>query len=372
MIRVLLAAASLLVLSSAALAQGDARPAASDGPRPRCSAISLPDLPVCVETPGGLIFAPDRAEAERNAAHAMAGEIRFRRHFDRAPPPYAVVIGRLTPEVGATLRRAGINAALPWLTVAQRQAAVADAARRAAEARAKAQNLDAAKTAELVQQMTAATAGRTDRDAGVVPHELGHLWLIESFWPGSGADRKGHYGGPAADWLDETAAILMEDERLTTERRDQFRQLYAGKAGGPPALGGRPDFLPVFLSKDHPMKGEQEASKARAPGSPGEARVIVTTRDERAAANPGADAGAGPRFYLQGRAFADFLIDRSGEPAIFAEIAAALARGRTFEQWLAAEGARRGLGSTLPEMDQLWRAWLLARFGPPAPAARSG
>lgn len=367
----LLAAALILTAPSAARAQGAAQTTSAAPPilPARCAALALPDLPVCIDTPTGLVLAAERAEAERNAAYARAGETRFRRHFDRAPPPYALVVGRVTPEVTRALNAEGVKAVLPWLTAGQKRAAFADSARRAAEAQAKTRNLDAAATAELVASMGRTLVqrfeGQGDRDAGVVPHELGHLWLVHGFWPASGVDRGGHYGGPAADWLDETAAILMEDERLTTERREQFRLVYTGRAKGD--LAGRPDALPVFLTKDHPMKGLQDRMKLDV--SPEAPRVIVMTGEERRTrAGSGVDVGAGAQFYLQGRAFADFLIDRTGDPAVFGKIAEALARGRTLEQWLAAEGAGKGLAATTAELDALWTAYLSARFGAAAAA----
>jgi len=332
--------------------------------KPRCDAVRIPELPICAETPGGLVYAPDRTEAERNAAYAAAGEARFRRHFDRAPPSYAMVIGRLTPELQATFRAAGIKTVLPWLTAEQQRTAHGDAMRRAAEAQAKASGLDAAATEALLARIMQGPGGQQmiERNPGVVAHELGHAWFIQTFWPGFAVDRQGHYGGPAPDWLDETAAILMEDERMNNDRRDQFRMLHTGKAKG--ALSGRPDPLPAFLSKDHPMKGTQQALMGQgAAGAAGQPQVqMIVSRQDGSSDPRSAEA---PRFYLQGRAWADFLIDRSGRPAIFADIASAMADGRTLEQWLAAEGPRNGLGATLPETERLWAAWLQARYGPP-------
>jgi hypothetical protein len=74
-------------------------------------------------------------------------------------------------------------------------------------------------------------------------------------------------------------------------------------------------------------------------------------------------------FYLQGRMLADFLIDRTGDPAIFADIGAAFGRGRTIEQWLAERGPAHRLPATLDGLDAAWRAWLRNRFGAPAAPA---
>jgi hypothetical protein len=328
-----------------------------------------------VGTPRGVVFAPHRAEAERVAAHATAGEGRFRRHFGRVPPPYAVVLGRITPQVRTTLSAAGVRNPLPWFTAAQRETRNADAARRTAETIAKAQGLDGAKQQELISQISRQLSAQVgDREAGVEPHELGHQWLIDSFWPSASADSGGHYGGPAPDWLDETAAILTEDERMTNERRDQFRAMYTGRspmAEGPgPArpVGGRPDPLPVFLLKNHPLKGDQELLMAQG-GANREPRTIMMVKPSSAGTTgAGPDSGAAPRFYLQGRAFADFLVDRAGDPAVFAKIAGALAAGRTLDQWLGAEGAALGLGTSTADLERHWTTWLQARFGPASPA----
>lgn len=60
-------------------------------------------------------------------------------------------------------------------------------------------------------------------------------------------------------------------------------------------------------------------------------------------------------FYIQARGFADFLIEKTGRAVIFADIARALAGGRTFEAWLSNEGAALGLPGTVDGLDRLWR-----------------
>jgi hypothetical protein len=154
----------------------------------------------------------------------------------------------------------------------------------------------------------------------------------------------------------------MEDERLTRERRKQFRELYAGNLQGP--VSGSLEPLAKFLTRDHPGKGLNERFRALSQEAGGGVRVGVLTREE-AARQTGFDPGAAGRFYVQARAFADFLVDRTGDPAIFAEFAQAAARGQGFEQWLAQNGARRGLASDMAGLQTLWARWLEARFGPP-------
>ncbi|MBW3560089.1 MAG: hypothetical protein KY449_10035 [Proteobacteria bacterium] len=144
-----LALSALILAASAAPAASQTLiPAPLPAASLTCAAVHLPKLPVCVATPRGLIFAPDRVEAERNAAFARAGEARFKRHFGRDTPPYALIIRQLTPDVRTTLRAAGIKAVLPWITADQQRAAHAEAVHRAAEARAKAAGPDSNKTAQ--------------------------------------------------------------------------------------------------------------------------------------------------------------------------------------------------------------------------------
>jgi hypothetical protein len=63
-------------------------------------------------------------------------------------------------------------------------------------------------------------------------------------------------------------------------------------------------------------------------------------------------------FDLQTRAFADFLLETSGNPKIAMEIADAVRSGRTFEQWLASQGARHRLPITVSALSAAWEAWV--------------
>jgi hypothetical protein len=66
--------------------------------------------------------------------------------------------------------------------------------------------------------------------------------------------------------------------------------------------------------------------------------------------------------------FADFLMDKTSDPAVFSSIAQALAQGRTFEAWLGSEGRASGLSPTLDGLNDEWRAWLTTRLGAPRTA----
>ncbi|MEN5231074.1 hypothetical protein [Brevundimonas naejangsanensis] len=63
--------------------------------------------------------------------------------------------------------------------------------------------------------------------------------------------------------------------------------------------------------------------------------------------------------------FADFLLDRTGDPQVFKAIAEALAQGDSFEDWLSVQGSTRRLPESMAGLDAAWREWLTVRFGPP-------
>ncbi|HEV2123005.1 MAG TPA: hypothetical protein VGW38_09545 [Chloroflexota bacterium] len=184
-------------------------------------------------------------------------------------------------------------------------------------------------------------------DASTLPHEFGHYWFVEQYWPGQMGE--GHYGGPAPDWLDEIAAILHETEASAAARRKSFRRRVD-------ADGGPAKFLRDYLSRDHPMR--PVLGIAPSPGS----RVIPAKPSGYIIGPEGSripiDIDAAFNFYAMGRIFADFMIEKSGNERIFAEIADALAKGASFEEWLRARGAASGIGSSPAELDRNWTEWL--------------
>ena len=329
-----------------------------------CAAITpwLAAGQACADAPHGIVIAATPARAATLADLAAQGERRFVQWVGRAPNRYAVVemvSARIDRPLDAVLARAGYDWRLPWLS----EAAMADGYRgsiaRAVRARADTMRLDPASTARLVQSALTQQAALFDpgtlraKEAGALPHELGHGWLTTGFWPGGAAAANDHYGGPAPDWLDETVAILMEDDRLADRRRAQFAALYRGPADGRRALI---DLAP-FLSGGHPALPALDLPV----GAEG---VRVLTGAEAA----GVAAVAG-RFYLQARLFADYVRDRSGQDAVFGRIAARLARGGDTAAWLAADGPSLRLPATLPALQQDWEDWIARRLAGAATAA---
>lgn len=103
-------------------------------------------------------------------------------------------------------------------------------------------------------------------------------------------------------------------------------------------------------------------------GPPGGGPVTVAISEATSGrTRAGVPITPGIRFYTQSRAVADFLIHRSGNPRILAEISAAVSSGRSMREWLAANGSRARLGGSPAELQQLWEQWV-ASLPAPAPA----
>lgn len=326
-------------------------------PSPCDRAIAAaPQGAVCVVSGHGVALAKDRTNAEALAAHARAGEARFQTYFGQGIAPYAVTSTSPLTDA-AVLRDAGFVHVLPWPDPETFEQATRQGVERAARQFAASQGLDAAQTAQIVERALAnsrADGGKAALDAGMVPHELGHVWFTRAFWPTAGDvdQATSHYGGPGPDWLDELAAILLEDEPTTARRRDQMQALLRGEVV--PAIGpvaGRETLLDLkrFLTREHPALGRALTERPDMPAGGGIALVYTP-------AGGGLSAIVEERlFYIQARGFADFLIEKTGRPTVFADIAQALAGGESFEAWLSGEGAALGLPPTLDGLDALWR-----------------
>jgi hypothetical protein len=158
-------------------------------------------------------------------------------------------------------------------------------------------------------------AFRSSADARAMPppafllrHEIGHDLFIRYLVPST---KDGQYGGDAPDWLDEMAAIAFEGDVLRTTRRRSTARQEPGKR-----------FIPMarFLTMRHP-----EAAAGPIRSSAGETYPL---RDPASI-----ETGL---FYATASAFHDYLLSRTGNPAIIAELASAVRRGAAVDQWLLA------------------------------------
>ena len=181
-------------------------------------------------------------------------------------------------------------------------------------------------------------------------HELGHAWFNRTFGnqkalfgPGRPISSHGPHSGPAHDWLNETAAILLENDQLTADRRHQFAD--AVKVSPSPL---RP--LTEFFTMEHPSAPGMGARKPpKGSRKPGDIGVSIEL------APPASDKGseaAGLGFYTQCRGFIDFLIKRTKDEQIFRKIAEVETKGGDMASWLAADGAKYGLPGTVAQLDE--------------------
>lgn len=357
------------IITAAALALGGTNPAVA-GELCETALKTLPHFKACAETTYGVALTATQSESENLIALAAAGELLFQQNFQQIPPRYAIAHSTKAAELTA-LNAAGFKATLPWLPDEQFANLTEESQKRAVTERAKALNLTPAEVQAQLDVVAAALktpaalekASRIRKEA--LPHEIGHLWYSEAYWPGARVDAKGHYGGPGPDWLDEAAAIQMEPDTATATRRKVFEDIYRGRATVPnfKAISVADLIeLPVYLTSDHPLKGLQ--TQANLPTSSTQTngiRVVALSAEEVLRRG----LGGSIIFYLKGRVFSDFLIERANDPGIFANIGAAFGRGEPIDQWLAAEGKSFGLPATVAALDTEWRAWLNTKFGPP-------
>jgi hypothetical protein len=344
-------------LAAAAAAIMAAAPGAVADP---CASLSEPEFPVCKSVGSGVVLAATAAEAEAAAAAALQGEHSFETHFGPVTR-YAVVVGAGAAGLRARLVEAGFPIVLPWLNAAARHKGLEDSVRRSTEAQLQGKGLTPeqmeAAVAAALAQVGARQRDRLLTSYAAVAHELGHMWLIHAYWGGRmGGGAAGHYGGPAPDWLDEAAAIAMEEEALTAPRRTHFGKLVNGEEPG------RVETLAAFFRMDHPLKGLAALVRSGALRTGGTDQVTVLTGAE-VQSRLGVAPEAGPNFYAQSRVVADFLLESSGNAKILGDIARALAGGATIEQWLAASGRANRLGASLDALEVQWQAWIKARYG---------
>lgn len=349
--------------------------ATQDGDR-GCAAIAAITAKVgqCANAPHGVVLAETADRATALAAIAGEGEARFARHFDRSPPRYALIEGdgAFDGAFGDALAAAGYVWRFPWLSAKAQSDGMAASVRRAVETRAKAQGAtaeatEAMVTAALAQQQARQSPEAIDRrERGVVPHELGHGWYMRGWWPEvpkvEGA--KSQYGGPGPDWMDEVAAVLMEDDVLTAERRSGFAsRLEAGGSERERLLD-----LKTFLTTDHPMAGRAlDIARSSSPGATAP-QAGAPVRISRVGVMSGEEArslaASGLLFYLQSRSFADYLIERAGPSRAFVTAADTFAAGGTTADWLARHGASLGIATDIDTLQSDWRAWVAGRGAP--------
>ena len=347
--------------------------AAQAGPLCDAARVAAPGRP-CVESDNGVALAFTQDRAAELLGFAQRAETEFQTRFGVAPPRYVV------SETGATgredraeaLRAAGFTVLTPWrLRQAQINAEVG-ALRTRFEEMGAMNGLSAEQTASAMEGVLARMRERhtpeamAANEAGTIPRLLGGAWYARAFWPDAAPDPASRHASPGPDWMDEIAGLLMETEAMADDKRGQFADVYAGRHRMAPASDAAKLLdLPAFLSAEHPVKA-MTAQAAAGGGAGGPVRITM--------GGPGGPGGPGgaqsmpaPMLYgFQARMFADYLAERSGDPAVFGRLGLALGEGVAFDAWLAAEGASVNLASSVEALTADWRNWLQGKLGAPA------
>jgi len=343
--KILLFAAAVLVITNNATAAS------------LCSHFQQP----CLESNGNLVLG-DQDRASKIAEIMDQSAETYERYFSMKPAKVAIVNGgTIAPKLHEKLTTLGFETILPWIKQSDRDNLAIASVRRQVEEQTQGmpdalrESIIAQAIAQLDTSGDAGTSTNIDHtEAGALTHELGHLWFMKQFTSAteSAENNAEHgYGGWAPDWLDETAAVLMENTQLTKSRQESF------------AKTSNADLIPLndFLTMEHPVYRAalalaEKSSNDSEGAESGAAKAIILTGDE--ADEFLASAGGDPtQFYQQVRAFADFMIEQYEDKQVFEKIARHLSNGETFEDWLS-KTPDNGQPKTLKQLDTLWQAWI--------------
>jgi len=318
----------------------------------------------CFDMEYGWVFCRSEEEARQIAEDLRAAAGAFVRHFGIVPGRGVVVTVIADRRLRRNdLEKLGAQWILPWLDQKQAAAALEKSVLDQILRQLKAQGIPDAVLPQVVEQVKTQLKGGVLSAKRPLRHEVGHLWFVLAFWgPKALLDLDGaisgdnHYAGPANDWLDETAAVLMENDELTADRRQQFLDVVKAD----PKLVCP---LAKFFTMPHPIGAGDAAGELRDPktaASAGDVQLIVEAQtvvddDQKTTTDGGAN------FYRQCRAVADFLMERSKDERILRKIAESEAKGCPMAKWLADNGAKLGLPATIKELDGQFRSWAEGR-----------
>ena len=348
-----------------ALLLASAASAAQAGPLCDAARAAAPGRP-CAESANGVVLAFTLDRANELLGFAQAGEAAFQSRFGVEPPRYVV------SETGATgkedradaLRTAGFGVVVPWrMRQAQINAEVGSLRRRFQEMMAANGMSDDQITQAMEQPLARMRERHTPEamaanEAGMIPRILGSGWYARAFWPDAAPKPDVRHASPGPDWMDEISGQLLETPAMAEDKRTQFADVYAGRHRMAPASDAAKLLdLPAFLSGEHPMR-----AMAQAGGQSGPIRIMMGGGHGGGAAQ----SMPAPMLYgFQARMFADYLAEKSGDPAVFGRLGQAFGAGTTFEAWLAGEGAGLGLPGDVEALTADWRAWVQGRLGAP-------
>jgi hypothetical protein len=314
----------------------------------------------CTPANAGFILA--QTDASSNLSKAITeAEQRFTLHFNQPSAKIAIILGGEISQTQSSALREMKLASLPWLDQNNMRSTLENAVKE--QVKAQTAGLPPEKQEEIIQQALAKLPKQnTTSDAaynkqiGALSHEIGHIWFRLLF-DGEPSDNKNtpnskrapRYGSTAPDWLDEVSAILAENQTLTTSRWESL--LKSTKT------------IPFeqFFAMPHPLFDKALSSKhdGQSEALKGGARVrVFTGADAEKMIGQSEKKEEATVFYAQARAFADFAIERSGDPKIFAKIASAFQSETSLDKWLKDHGSKAALGDSVAKMEQTWEKWL--------------
>lgn len=328
---------------------------AEDGPCAEWRGAGLIDGLECTPVEGGVVIAATPRGEEYAAVFPVAFE-RFAEVFAPTDQKIALVVQPEVSKALASALDASGYTALPWIDgeakAAMRKASIVE------QVEAQTASLPEAQRAAVLQQALAkANASEPavsdpEMEAGAIAHEIGHLLFNGYFGGGEkgATERATRYGSSTPDWLDEAAAVALENEALTRSRYANARAAYE-EDGTVLAYS-----LGTYLTMEHPSL---QAAKAMQGMADGGTKAMMLSGDE-AKAFLEASGGDPVVFYRQTRLFIDFLTERSGNPRILFSIAKAYRDGGDLAGWLAHSRGENGLPKTLDGLETEFEAWARA------------
>lgn len=295
---------------------------------------------------------PDRAEAVLETA--LEARERFVGYFGARPGKTAIVEDlSLYPGYAAELAAEGWIVK-PWISPGAMRETLAAQMRgpmRAAMPEASDAEIEA-RIAPVLDQRVGANEKVRHADA-IVAHELGHLWFIDVFdWPAPADGERAYGAATAPDWLDETAAVTLESDALTRERRSALCE----RLPEDPALEYQ-----RFFAADHPLiaLARRAAEAAEAAGAASDEPRIMVMDSNALGANDALITDAA-YFYALSRNLVDWTRDEA-DMALFPAMAAFVADGGTPDAFLATRGAEFGAPAGLDAWSGVLGAYAAAR-----------
>jgi hypothetical protein len=324
--------------------------------------FTIPDGMTCQEARSVVVIATEASSAEYMGI-IRAAQASFEEHFGDVPAPMLLIVGSTHTLSDAERFRSSDVLVLAWPTFAKRRAVMEE------DIRIQVSNAFSGLSQESREGMVRQILAKLDDavgsgsslsviEASIIQHELSHFWFTRMF-DGKGkshlvsSSSEASYGSSAPDWLDEMAAVMSEGSAMADRRRSARAKLVRESSGGVPF-----PTLAEYLSAKHPKTQDPNGERANGAATEGSTVTIKVKLDSTTPGSSSAGSGQSIDFYTQSRAFADFMLQKSGDKRVFRTIADHLMGGGSFQSWLSLNGERAGLPRSLPELEQQWQTWL--------------